>query len=134
LTVQRVPHLSADYIQSRVGSQFVFLFAVNLMLLICGCFMDIISAIMVLAPLLYPIGIQFGVNPVHLGIIFIVNLEIGYLTPPLGINLFVSSSIFKRPFADVVRGTLPFTLLMLFALFLITYLPQISLWLVSVLH
>ncbi|MCA9774545.1 MAG: TRAP transporter large permease subunit, partial [Myxococcales bacterium] len=69
-------------------------------------------------------------DPIHLGIIFIVNLEIGYLTPPLGLNLFVSSTIFRKPFVEVLRGTLPFVVLMLGALALVTYVPNISLWLV----
>ncbi len=111
-----------------------FLLIVNLLLLVVGMFMDILSAILILVPLLAPIGHQLGVHPLHLGVIFIVNLEIGYLTPPLGINLFVASTLFKRSLGDIIRGVLPFTALMLVALAIITYVPTVSLGLVSLFH
>jgi len=89
--------------------------------------MDILSAILIIAPLLAPMAIKLGIDPVHLGIIFIVNLEIGYLTPPMGLNLFVSSGLFNRPVGDVIKSTFPFTRLMLLGLLLVTYVPAISL-------
>jgi C4-dicarboxylate transporter DctM subunit len=111
-----------------------FLLAVNILLLLAGCFMDILSAILILVPLLAPVGHQLGIHPLHLGVIFIVNLEIGYLTPPLGINLFVSSTLFRKSLGEVIRAVIPFTAIMLGALLVVTYVPSVSLGLVSVWH
>ena len=93
--------------------------------------MDIMSAILVLAPILTPMAIHYGIDPIHFGIIMIVNLEIGYLTPPIGINLFVASGIFKEPLTDVIKSVLPFLLVMLLGLAIITVFPQISLFLLK---
>ena len=90
--------------------------------------MDIFSAIMVVVPLIIPIAAEFDVHPVHLAIIFLTNLEIGYITPPVGINLFISSSRFNKPVTFLYKATLPYLLLLIFALILITYIPQISLF------
>jgi len=92
-----------------------------------GCLMDIFSAIMVVVPLIYPIATGFGVDPLHLGIIFLVNLEIGYTTPPVGINLFISSLRFSRPVITLYAASLPFLGLLLIALIIITYVPALSL-------
>ena len=104
-----------------------FLLLLNVFLLGVGALMDILSAILIIAPLLAPMAIKLGIDPVHLGVIFIVNLEIGYLTPPMGLNLFVSSGLFNRPVGDVIKSTFPFTRLMLLGLLLVTYVPAISL-------
>lgn len=128
MTVQQVPVLLAELLQEHVSTPFGFLLLTNVILLLTGAVMDIISAILILAPIIAHVGAQYGIDPVHLGIIFIVNLEIGYLTPPVGMNLFVATSLFNRPFTQVVMGSLPFVLLMLVALALITYVPEISLW------
>ena len=117
----------AGMISSKVG----FLIAVNVLLLVVGCFMDIMSAILVLAPILTPMAIHYGINPIHFGIIMIVNLEIGYLTPPIGINLFVASGIFKQPLIDIIKAVLPFLLVMIFGLAVISIFPEISLYFVS---
>jgi C4-dicarboxylate transporter DctM subunit len=109
-----------------------FLLLVNVLLLIVGALMDSISAILIIAPLLAPVGVQLGIDPVHLGIIFIVNLEIGYLTPPIGINLFVAASVFRESIGDVIRGTVPFIGLMLIGLLAVTYVPSIPLGPVNV--
>jgi C4-dicarboxylate transporter DctM subunit len=101
---------------------------VNILLLIVGCFMDAMSAILVLAPLLTPMAQHYGIDPVHFGIIMIVNLEIGYLTPPIGINLFVASGMFKEPIGVVVKSVLPYLVVMLVGLALICAIPQISLF------
>jgi len=114
-------------LQETISNRNQFLLVVNLLLLVTGCLMDIISAILILAPVVWAVGQPYGIDPIHLGIIFIVNLEIGYLTPPLGLNLFVSSAIFKKSFFEVVRGVIPFVLLMFGCLMLITYVPEISL-------
>jgi C4-dicarboxylate transporter DctM subunit len=111
-----------------------FLLIVNVLLLAAGCVMDILSAILILVPLLAPIAHQLGIHPLHLGIIFIVNLEIGYLTPPLGINLFVASTLFNKTIGQIIRAVLPFTALMLAALLLVTYVPAIALGPVSLYH
>ncbi|RMF16859.1 MAG: TRAP transporter large permease subunit [Candidatus Dadabacteria bacterium] len=127
LTLQRVPVLLTEALEQFVSTKVGFLILTNIVLLVTGCIMDIISAILILAPIIAAVGKQYGVDPVHLGVIFIVNLEIGFLTPPLGLNLFVATSIFNRPFTEVVRGALPFVLLLLVGLLLITYIPSISL-------
>jgi len=116
-------------IQSRVG----FLLALNLFLLVVGCLMDIFSATLVVVPLIMPLAEKFQVDPVHLGIIFLINLGIGYNTPPVGLNLFIASTRFDRPIVALYRATLPFLLILLLALALITYWPPLSLFLPSLL-
>jgi C4-dicarboxylate transporter, DctM subunit len=115
--------LIASYELDRVG----FLIVVNILLLAVGAFMDIMSAILILVPLIGPIGTELGIHPIHMAIIFIVNLEIGYLTPPVGLNLFVASTIFKQPIGRVITSVVPFIAVMLSALLLITFVPAISL-------
>ncbi len=111
-----------------------FMLVVNALLLVVGCLMDILSAILILVPLLSPLAVELGFHPIHVAIVFIVNLEIGYLTPPLGLNLFVSMSLFQRPLGFVVKSVLPFTGLMLIALGIITYVPTVSLGPVNLLY
>ena len=127
LAEQQIPQDAADWLCAHVDSKWQFLILVNLFLLALGCIMDILSAILIVAPLLAPIAYQFGIDPVHFGIIFIVNLELGYLTPPMGINLFVASAVFDRPLVQVMKSVLPFLFLMLFALAVISWFPQLSL-------
>ena len=117
----------AEKMTSVVDSKITFLILVNILLLIVGCVMDIMSAIFIMAPLLAPLAVMMGINPVHFAIIFIVNLEIGYLTPPLGLNLFVASSVFEEPVGKIIVSSFPFLLIMLLSLILVTYFPQISL-------
>jgi len=131
LTIQMVSYEIPEYIQSHISTKWGFLIMLNLLLLVTGCLMDIISAILILAPLTAPIAKAMGVDPIHLGIIYIVNLEIGYLTPPIGINLFVSSVIFKKSIFQVIRSILPFLLLLLLGLIAVTYFPKLSLFLVE---
>ena len=104
----------------------------NILLLIVGCMMDMFSAIIVVVPLIVPVALEFGVDPVHLGVIFLANLEIGYFTPPVGLNLFISSLRFEKSVVMLYISTLPFLLIYLLALLIITYVPQLSLWLVGV--
>ena len=127
LTVEQVPQQAADWLVSHVDSKLTFIILVNIFLLLLGCVMDILSAILIVAPLLAPIAARFGLHPVHFAIMFIVNLEIGYLTPPMGINLFVASAVFKRSIVEVIKGVLPFLLLMLFCLAIIAWFPGLSL-------
>lgn len=133
LTLEQIPQQAAETLTKFISSQIGFLLMANLLLLIVGCFMDIMSAILIVGPILAPIAYRFGIDPIHFGIIFIVNLEIGYLTPPMGINLFVASSVFGKPLVQVIRAALPFTLIMLGALAIITFVPSVSLWLVGML-
>ncbi|PRQ01103.1 Sialic acid TRAP transporter permease protein SiaT [Enhygromyxa salina] len=127
LVEEMIPERVVDWILARHLTPITFLLIVNVFLLLVGALMDSISAILIIAPLLAPIGAKLGIDPVHLGIIFIVNLEIGYLTPPIGINLFVASSVFRQPIGEVSRGVIPFIGLMLVGLVAVTYVPSISL-------
>ncbi|MBN1423759.1 TRAP transporter large permease subunit [Candidatus Fermentibacteria bacterium] len=117
--------------EGHVTSKLMFLLLLNLLLLAVGCLMDIFSALVVVVPLVLPLAIQFGVNPIHLGIIFLTNLEIGYSTPPVGLNLFVSSFRFRKPVVSLYLASLPFLAILLAALALITYWPTLSLALVK---
>jgi C4-dicarboxylate transporter DctM subunit len=107
----------------------MFLLAVNFLLLIVGCFMEPNSAILVLAPLFFPVVQRLGIDPIHFGIIVIVNLELGMLTPPLGLNLFVSAGMTRWPLDRVVRATVPFMVSMTLYLIVVTYVPKLSLFL-----
>ncbi|HEV8538083.1 MAG TPA: TRAP transporter large permease subunit [Bacteroidota bacterium] len=128
---EEVPMKLFQTIQELISSKAVFLILLNIFLLIVGMMMDIFSAIIVVVPLIIPIATAYGISPLHLGIIFLTNLEIGYLTPPVGLNLFISSFRFEKPISEVVRATLPFIGILLIALALITYVPEMSLWLVE---
>ena len=130
MTFEEMPQMMVDWMSAQISTKLGFLIAVNILLLIVGCFMDIMSAILVLAPILTPMAIHYGIDPIHFGIIMIVNLEIGYLTPPIGINLFVASGIFKEPLTEVIKSVLPFLFVMLLGLAIITAFPQISLFFV----
>lgn len=127
LIQERVPMIILDAIRGYIESRFTFLIVLTIFLLIVGCLMDIFSAIIVVVPLIIPISAEYGVHPVHLGIIFLANLEIGYLTPPVGLNLFISSLAFGKPVVQLYRMTLPFLLLMLAALLMITFNEDLSL-------
>ncbi|MHB8474216.1 MAG: TRAP transporter large permease [Gammaproteobacteria bacterium] len=124
----RVPMHLLAYLQSHIDSPLQFLLLLNLFLLVVGCMMDIFSAIVVVVPLILPLAKRYGVDPVHLGIIFLANLEIGYVHPPIGINLFLASQHFNKPILQVFRATLPFLAIMLIWLLIVTYIPVITLW------
>jgi len=115
-------------IEDHITGQLEFLMLLNLFLLLVGAMMDIFSAIIVVVPLVLPLAARYGVDPIHLGVVFLANLEIGYSTPPVGINLFIASQRFGKSVLTLFRSTLPFLLLMLLWLLLLTYLPQLSLW------
>ena len=130
LVDEEVPVKVLDVMRSFLSDKYSFLLCLNIFLLIVGSLMDIFSAIIVVVPLIVPIATEFGVHPVHLAMIFLTNLEIGYITPPVGINLFISSFRFKKPVTELYSSTFPFFLLLLAALLAITYLPELSLvWL-----
>jgi tripartite ATP-independent transporter DctM subunit len=127
----QIPSLLLDWVKSTISSKFIFLFMLNILLLVVGCLMDIFSAIIVIVPLIMPLGIHFGIDPVHLGIIFIANLELGFLTPPVGINLFLSAYRFNKDMPTIYKATLPFFLIRFVVVLLITYIPIISLGLLN---
>lgn len=127
---QQIPQQLFELIRQVVESKVFFLIILNLFLLAIGMMMEIFSAIVVV-PLIVPIAQQYGVDPIHLGIIFLANLEIAYLMPPLGMNLFMSSFRFRKTIGQVTLATLPFIFVLLIALLIITYVPQLSLWLVK---
>jgi C4-dicarboxylate transporter, DctM subunit len=126
LVTAEVPQAVFRWITANIDSWWVFLIALNLFLLVVGMTMDIFSAIVVVVPLIAPAAAHFGIDPYHLGIIFLLNLELGYLTPPVGLNLFITGFAFKKPILEVVRATLPFLGCMFIALMLVTYVPQLT--------
>jgi C4-dicarboxylate transporter, DctM subunit len=129
LTISGVPQAIVHFIQGMQVSPAMLLFAINILLLIVGCFIDPSSAVLVLTPLLVPIVKLAGIDLIHFGIIVTVNLSIGMFTPPFGLNIFISQSLFKVPMAQIVRGVGPFLLIQLAALMIITYVPWFSLYL-----
>jgi len=128
----QVPQRLVAVVSAHVSSKILFLLLLNIFLLIVGCLMDIFSAIVIVVPLVAPVAATFDIDPVHLAIIFLANLEIGYLTPPVGINLFISSLRFDIPIVRLYRMVIPFLALLVAALLLISYFPALSLWLVEV--
>ncbi|MFC2146904.1 TRAP transporter large permease, partial [Acidobacteriota bacterium] len=126
-----VPMRLTEWVQASISSKYVFLLLLNIGLLITGCLMDIFSAIMVVVPLIIPLGSIFGIHPVHLGIIFLANMELGYMTPPVGLNLFLASYRFNEPMGKLYKDVLPFFFIQLAAVLLITYLPFLTTGLLS---
>jgi tripartite ATP-independent transporter DctM subunit len=124
----QLPNKLLAIMQSTIDSKLQFLLLLNIFLLIVGAVMDIFSAIIVVVPLLLPLAHQYGIHPAHLGVIFLANLEIGYSTPPVGINLFIASQRFKEPVITLFRSCLPFLLVMIVWLMIVTYIPELSLW------
>ena len=131
LTSERIPGQVTDAMLGMDLNKYTFLLLVNLLLLVVGCFMETSSAILIIAPILLPIGLSLGVDPVHLGIIMIMNLEIGMVTPPLGLNLFVASGLSGMSVLSVARAAFPSALVLLAALAVVTYLPVLSLALIG---
>jgi C4-dicarboxylate transporter DctM subunit len=129
LTTERIPHIIAETIVGWGLSPWMFLIIVNILLLLAGNFMEPSAIILIMAPILFPIAVQLGIDPIHLGIIMVVNMEIGMLTPPVGLNLFVTSGITGKSMGWVIKACLPWLTLLLGFLILITYVPQISLFL-----
>jgi len=130
LAVQGVPQDFAAFLQDTFTSKWTYLLAVNIALLVVGCFVDAIPAILILGPLFYAGAASFGIHPVHFGIIMVVNLELGFLTPPIGLNLIVAMTAFKEKFSTVAVSVLPFLGLMLIFLLIITFVPWFSMVLI----
>ncbi len=122
----QVPDRMVDWVSGQITSPLLFLLGLNLFLLAVGCVMDVFSAIVVVVPLIVPLGVAFGIDPIHLGIIFVANLELGYLTPPVGLNLFLSAYRFEKPLLDIWRATLPMLVILAFGVLLITYVPGLT--------
>jgi tripartite ATP-independent transporter DctM subunit len=129
----QLPNRIFEWSQQHVHSRPVFLLLLNVFLLLIGCLMDEFSAIIVVVPLIAPLAANYGIDPVHLGIIFLLNLEMSYSIPPVGLNLFIASLRFQRPVIDLYRASVPFLALYGVALLIVTYAPGLSLWLVRVL-
>ncbi|MCL2208883.1 MAG: TRAP transporter large permease subunit [Treponema sp.] len=127
----QAPANVASWMHNAISSKFVFLLLLNAALLVIGLVLDMFSAILIVLPLIIPLGEIYGIDPVHLGIIFIVNLELGYLTPPVGLNLLFSSYRFQKPFIEICRHVVPFLIVQLAVVLLVTYLPPLSTWLVG---
>jgi C4-dicarboxylate transporter DctM subunit len=121
-----IPMKLTSWVEINISSKYVFLILLNIALLLTGSLMDIFSAIMVIVPLMLPLGAVFGIDPVHLGIIFLANLELGYLTPPVGLNLFIASYRVEEPLLRIYKPVIPFFLMLLFIVLLITYVPWLS--------
>ncbi len=126
-----VPKQMVQALSEAITSPALMMFGINILLLIVGCLMDVGSAILILAPLLKPLAVAIGVDPVHFGIIMISNLEIGYLTPPVGLNLIVAMAAFKVAFGTIVRSVIPFITIMLFWLVIVIVYPTLSLGLLA---
>lgn len=124
---EEIPTKLLEFLQARVESPLVFLFWLNVFLLVTGCLVEVLPAMVVLVPLIVPLGQAYDIHPVHLGIVLLTNLQIGASTPPVGINLFVSSIRFERPVLDLYKASIPFVLILLVALAIITYWPWLSL-------
>jgi tripartite ATP-independent transporter DctM subunit len=128
----QIPSQLVVWVRTHIHSQVVFLLALNGLLVVVGCLVDIFSAVVILAPLIAPLGAAFQVDPVHQGVVFLANLELGFLTPPVGLNLYLASSRFGKPLTQVTRHVLPFLLIMALGVLLITYLPALSVGILGV--
>ena len=131
LTYEEVPQNLVGWMSQRIDNPTTALLGINLFLILIGCIIDIDSAILILAPMLGPIASSQGIDPVHFGIIMVMNLEIGYLTPPLGLNLIVAMGVFKEKFWTVCKATIPFLLIMLTGLLIVSFVPKIALFMVE---
>jgi C4-dicarboxylate transporter DctM subunit len=129
LTTERIPHAIAEIIVNWGLPAWGFLIVVNLLLLAAGNFMEPSAIILIMAPILFPIATQLGIDPIHLGIIMVVNMEIGMITPPVGLNLFVTAGITGENLQWAIKAALPWLSLLLLFLIIITYVPQVSLFL-----
>lgn len=125
----QIPTRLFELVKANISDKLTFLILLNVFLLILGTMLDIFSALVIMVPLLLPIAVGYGIDPVHLGIIFLANMQIGYFTPPVGMNLFIASFRFNRTITQLYRSTLPFFFLLLLSVLIITYWPWLSLWL-----
>lgn len=129
LITEHVPDSLTAWLAEAIESKWIFLLLLTLVLVVLGCVIEIFSAIIVVAPLIVPVAAAFGVDPVHLGVIMLASLELGYLMPPIGLNLLMSATRFHRPMLEVAGATVPMLLVLAAGVALITVFPQLSLWL-----
>ena len=122
----QIPEIFTSWMKETIHSKYIFLLLLNLALLVVGCIMDIFSAIMIILPLISPMIHVYNIDPIHLGVIFLINLGVGYITPPVGLNLFLASYRFERPFSKICRYVLPFLAVQLAVVLLVTYIPALS--------
>jgi len=134
LTNAQVPHHIAEWVIAHHFSQWLFLLMVNIILFFAGDFMDPTPIIMIFIPVLFPAVLAIGIDPIHFGIIVVVNMEMGLVTPPIGMNLYVTSAIMDMPLYDVLRASLPWILVIVFVLIVITYVPIISTFLPKLMY
>ena len=130
----RIPDRAVEWVTTIILNRWLFLLVLNGFLLLLGCVMDIYSAIIVVAPIVVPIGLAFGIHPVHLGITFLANMELGYLTPPVGMNLFYASSRFNIPMLEICRAIIPLLCALAMGVLIITYIPWLSTALLGILR
>jgi C4-dicarboxylate transporter DctM subunit len=133
LTAERIPHAISEWIITMGFEAWSFLLIVNLLLILAGDFMEPSAILLIMAPILFPIAVQLGIDPIHLGIIMVVNMEIGMVTPPVGLNLFVTSSITGMPLTRVLRAALPWMMILIVFLAIVTFVPFLSTWLPTLL-
>ena len=126
-----VPTRLFDSIRTHIDSKWTFLILLNLLLLALGMMLDIFSALVIIVPIIVPVAMNYGIHPAHLGIVFLANMQLGYFTPPVGMNLFIASYRFERPVMDLYRATIPFFFILLIAVLIITYVPELSLYLLD---
>jgi len=126
-----VPSRLFDFIREHIQSKLTFLILLNIFLLVLGMMLDIFSALVIIVPIILPIAVGYGIHPVHLGIIFLANMQLGYFTPPVGMNLFIASYRFKKPVMTLYKATIPFFLILLVAVLIITYWPWLTLALIQ---
>lgn len=126
-----VPTRLFDSIRTHIDSKWTFLILLNLLLLALGMMLDIFSALVIIVPIIVPVAMNYGIHPAHLGIVFLANMQLGYFTPPVGMNLFIASYRFERPIMDLYRATIPFFFILLIAVLIITYVPELSLYLLD---
>lgn len=131
--MEQIPMQISQAILGISNNQIIILIVINVFLLFVGCIMDTTPAMMVLAPILLPIAASFGMSPVHFGLVMVVNLAIGFCTPPLGINLFVAARVGNEPLDTVIKGIIPFIIVMVVDLFIITFVPSISMFIPNML-
>lgn len=129
ITGSGIPTALVNFAIAQELAPWQFLLALNILMIILGMFLDAVAVMLIVTPIVLPVLGTLGIDPIHFGIVLIVNMEIAFLTPPIGLNLFVLASIARAPMSEAVRGMWPFVLLMVGFLILITYVPEISLWL-----
>lgn len=126
-----VPNKLFDFVRAHIDSKLTFLILLNIFLFGLGMILDVFSALVIIVPLILPMAVGYGINPVHLGIVFLANMQIGYFTPPVGMNLFIASYRFHKPVTELYAATIPFMLILMLAVLIITYWPELSLYLVN---